>query len=166
MMNQPTLDTLAPLPWIPWHRTRRIYMYRREGKGRRCCVGTELIQFLAALAIFHQDVLKERMNRIKATWRNRCFKKVDDHPVHTIPNHHPTKMDVLPQTLVQIILSAKLLVLHSSTSPQPAATTFAFSSVFVLLLCLAPKNQINLCRYMTVCIALTVSLKLGKQLYL
>ena len=37
--------------------------------------GTEMIQFLAALAIFHQDDLKKRMNRIKATWRNRCFGK-------------------------------------------------------------------------------------------
>ena len=27
------------------------------------------------------------------------WKKKDDHPVHTIPNHHPTKLDVLPQLL-------------------------------------------------------------------
>ena len=47
--------------------------------------GTELIQFHAALAFLHQD----------------------DLPVHTIPNNHPTKMDVLPKTLDQIILTAK-----------------------------------------------------------
>ena len=51
--------------------------------------------------------LKIRMNRIKATWRNVCFEKIDDHLVHTIPNHHPTKMDVLPKTFVQIILATK-----------------------------------------------------------
>ena len=33
---------------------------RREGKGRRCCLGgTELIQFLAVLAILQQDDLKK-----------------------------------------------------------------------------------------------------------
>ena len=30
----------------------------------------ELIQFLAALAIFHQDDFQKRMNRIKTTWWN------------------------------------------------------------------------------------------------
>ena len=33
---------------------------------------TELIQFLAALAIMHQD---ERMNKKMATWLNGCFEK-------------------------------------------------------------------------------------------
>ena len=41
--------------------------------------------------------LNKRMNRIKATWRNGCFEKVDDHPVHTIPNHHPKTFKYLPQ---------------------------------------------------------------------
>ena len=36
----------------------------------------------------------------------------------SIPNHHPSKMDVLPKTFVQIILAAKCLVRHSSTSPN------------------------------------------------
>ena len=63
----------------------------------------------------HQDDLNKRMNRITATWRNECFGKMDDHNVHTIPNHHPTKM------------AFKYV-------PQPTATTFAFSSVFILLL--------------------------------
>ena len=52
-------------------------------------------------------ILKKRMNRIKATLRNGCFEKMDAHPVLTIPNHHPTKMDVLPKNVVQIILAAK-----------------------------------------------------------
>ena len=54
---------------------------------------------------------------------------MDDHPVHTKPNPHPTKIDVLPKTFLQVILGAKYLVQHSSMSPQPAATTFAFPSV-------------------------------------
>ena len=57
----------------------------------------------------------------------------DDHLVHTIPNHHPTKMDVLPKTLVQIILaanSAAIKYIH-----QPTSTTFAFFSVLILLQC-------------------------------
>ena len=64
--------------------------YRREGKCRRCCLGTELNRFLAALDIFHQDDFEEMMNRIKATWRNGCLEKLDDHPLHTIPNHAPS----------------------------------------------------------------------------
>ena len=67
--------------------------------------GTKLIQFLAALAIFLQNDLTKRMNRITATWRNGCFGKMDDHLVHTIPNHHLTKMDGLSKTVVQIILN-------------------------------------------------------------
>ena len=47
-----------------------------------------------------------------------CFEKIDDHPVHTIPNQYKTKMGVLPKTLVQIILAAKWLVRHSSTFPK------------------------------------------------
>ena len=41
----------------------------------------------------------------------------DDHTVHTIPNHDPTKMNVHPKTFSQIILAAKWLVSHSTTSP-------------------------------------------------
>ena len=43
---------------------------------------------------------------------------MDDLPVHTTPNHHPPKMEVLPKTFLQNILAAKLLVRHSSTSPK------------------------------------------------
>ena len=56
--------------------------------------------------------------------------QMDDHPVHTIPNHHPTKMDLLLKTFVQIILDANPLVQHSSTSPKTAATTFALITCF------------------------------------
>ena len=62
-------------------------------------------------------------------------KKVD-HRVHTTPNHHPTKRDVLPKTFLQINLAAKWLERHSSTSPQPTATTFALISVYSYILLL------------------------------
>ena len=84
----------------------------REGKGRRCCLGDGNDSIPAAIAIFHQADLKKRMNRRTATWRNGCFKRMFDHPVRTIPNHHPTKKDVLPKFVVQIILAAKWLVWH------------------------------------------------------
>ena len=58
------------------------------------------------------------MNRIMATSRNGCFEKINVHPVHTIPNHHPTKKDVLQKTFVQIILAANWLERHSRTSPN------------------------------------------------
>ena len=34
---------------------------------------------------------------------------MDDHLVHTKPNPHPPKMDVLPKTFFQITLAAKYL---------------------------------------------------------
>ena len=56
------------------------------------------------------------MNRIKAPWRNGFFKNMDDHPVHTTPYHHPTKMDFLTKTFLQIVHAARWLVQHSSSS--------------------------------------------------
>ena len=92
---------------------------------------TELIQFLATLAILHQDDLKKRMNRLKATG---CFEKLVDQLVHTIQNHHPTKMDVLPKGFLQIILAAQWLVRHSSTVFPPNQQRRPLPSVFILLL--------------------------------
>ena len=68
--------------------------------------GTKLLQFLAAPEILHKDDLNKRMNRRMDTQRNGFFGKMDDHPVHTIPNHHSSKMDVLSKTFLRIILSA------------------------------------------------------------
>ena len=91
-----------------------------------------MIQFLAALVISHQDDLKKRMNRIMATWENGCFEKIDDHSVHTIPNHHPPKVDVLPFKYV----------------PQLAATTFVFPSVFKLAISVNDSSCNNLFFYL------------------
>ena len=84
-------------------------------KGRRCCSwGTELIQFLVALAILHQDDLKKRMNRITATGRKRRLGKLviiwfTPHPLQTVTKPNSPKMDVLQKTFPQIILAAKRL---------------------------------------------------------
>ena len=36
----------------------------------------------------------------------RYFGKMDDHLVHTTPNHHPPEMDVIQKTFLKIILAA------------------------------------------------------------
>ena len=61
---------------------------------------------------------------------------MDDHPVHTIPNHHPNKLGcILTKTLVQIILAAKWLVRHSSTRPTTNRDDFC------LLFCICPSSM-------------------------
>ena len=64
--------------------------------------------------------------------------QIDDHPVHSTPNHHPPKMEILHKKFLQIILSAKWLVQHSSMSPNqqrrplPSLPSDSFSMVLVL----------------------------------
>ena len=82
------------------------------------------------------DDLKKWMNRMTATWRSGCFEEKKMIFRFTLPNCHSTKMAVIPKTFVQIILAAKWLVRHSSMFLQTTAMIFAFSSVFILLLCL------------------------------
>ena len=61
-----------------------------------------------------------------------------DHPVHTIPIHHPTQMDVLPKTLFKLSWLLQFMVSAAfKYVPQPTETTFAFSSVFFSLLSLS-----------------------------
>ena len=121
------LNFQFPLKEVPVLHRRRIKADEKAKVIAAVCV-TELIQFLTALAIFTRMIFKKkRINRITAPWRNGCFEKMDDHQVHSIRNYHPTKIDDLPKTFVQIIFAAKWLV-------RPTATTFAFSFVFILLL--------------------------------
>ena len=88
-----------------------------------------MILFLAALSILHQNDLKTRMNRINATWLNGRLEQIDDHPVHPPPNHHPPKMDVLPKTFLQSILTAKWLVGVSGSDDL----CFLFCLIIILL---------------------------------
>ena len=57
---------------------------------------------------------------------------MDDHLVHTIPNHHPTKMDNLPKTFLHVILAAIMISAAFKYVAQTAATTFAFSFMLPL----------------------------------
>ena len=79
---------LAPPTLLSLHNRRRI---KTEVKAKVVTAvwETDLIQFLAALDVFHKDDFKDRMNKIKATWRNGCFEKKDDHPVGTQPTKPP-----------------------------------------------------------------------------
>ena len=54
---------------------RRKIKTEEKAKVVAAVWGKEMIQFLAALAILHQDGLKKKINRITATQRNGCFKK-------------------------------------------------------------------------------------------
>ena len=67
-----------------YHRRRMTTEAKAKVVAAAC--GTELIQFLAALAFLHQDDLKKRMNKITATWRDGWLKKW---LIHITPNHDP-----------------------------------------------------------------------------
>ena len=59
---------------------------------------------------------------------------MDDHLVHTIPNNHPTKMDVLQKTLVKIILVAKWgIELHPTNNSDDLGLFF----------CLYPSSMVR-----------------------
>ena len=64
----------------------------------------------------------------------RIIQKMDNHPVHTTPNHWPPKINFLPELLSNNpcceLASAALKYV-----PQTAATTFAFSSVCFFFYC-------------------------------
>ena len=78
--------------------------------------------------------------------------KMKDQHAYTIPNYHPTKMDVLPKTFFQIVLAANWLVQHSRTYPQPTATTFAFAALSIEVVAV-PSLSIYILSY---CIVYTV----------
>ena len=90
-------------PRVPGTRTRR----RRIIHKRRSMV----------VAAAWETEWKKRMNIITATWWNGRFEKMD-YLVHATPNHHPSKIDVLLKTFLQILLAAKWLVRHSSMFPN------------------------------------------------
>ena len=70
-------------------------LYRREGKGRRCCLGDRIDQiscrFSARVIWRHGWIAKWTLGRM------------DDLPVRTTPNHHPAQMVFSPKIFLQII---------------------------------------------------------------
>ena len=118
-------------PWTTWARLSVAYTRmrssisypieeeesdRREDKGRRCCLGDGIHSIPYRTTDLPSEDLKKRMNRRTDDWQNGCFRKMDDHLVHTSPNYHPPKMDVLSKTLLQIV--ANWLERHSIPSPK------------------------------------------------
>ena len=75
------------------------------------------------------------------TWQSTVVaaEHLDDLPVLTIPNHHPSKMDVLLKTFLQIIRAAKWPVRHSSTSQNS-------SDDLCLLFCINPSSTVYVAR--------------------
>ena len=108
--------------------------------------GTELIQFLAALAILHQDDLNKgmNMNLSHSSYRPGAI-------------HYSFQIVLMQFILVFISSWCKIASAAGNginSVPQTAATTFAFSSVFILLQCSYPtliqlaaiKRNVNLQR--------------------
>ena len=106
-------------------------MQKRRQRSSLLLGEAELIQFLAALAILHQYGLMKRRNRRMDALKNGW----SGYPVHTTPNQHPAKIDVLQKTCLQITLAAKLSVQHSSVHPQTS------SDGLCLLFCIYPSSM-------------------------
>ena len=81
--------------------------------------GTRFIQFHAALLAPGWFEEKDEQKNRTDDWQNGCFRKIDGHLVYTTPNHHPSKIDVLPKTFLQIIHAAKWLRRHGRTRTSP-----------------------------------------------
>ena len=92
--------------------------------------GTAQIQFLAAPTILHQDDINKGMNSSYSAYNPGTM--------------HPILHIVLEQIILffksskcKIASTARIWIFYAS---QEAATTFAFSSVFILLLCVRRKS--------------------------
>ena len=92
-----------------WHRRRR----RQKKRQKSSLFGAQSsFNFMPFYRHLRPDDLKKWTNRQMDTWRNGSFRKLDDLP--------PTQNGCFfPKTFLQIILAAKWLVQHSSTSTSP-----------------------------------------------
>ena len=71
-----------------------------------------------------------------------------DHQVPTPPNRHPPKMNVLPETFIQIILAAKWQVQHSSTvrtfpNQQARPLPSLLFDSYAMLVCLCSGDRVQ-----------------------
>ena len=64
-----------------------------------------------------------------STWQNECFGKMDDHLVHTIPNHNPPKWMFCQKLFLKSSLLQNIYSASFKYVPQTTVTTFAFSSI-------------------------------------
>ena len=86
---------------------RRITTEEKAIKVVAAAWGMELLQLRTALEILLQDDLKKWTNRRMNTWRMDTSEKWMIIRFTPIPNHHPSKMYVLPSKFPRIILTAK-----------------------------------------------------------
>ena len=103
------------------HSTHRRTL-KTEGKAKVVAAvwGTELIKFLATLAIFHQDDWKKRMSRITATWRNGFFGRMIIRFTPYQTTTLPAKWRIFQKTFVQNVSS---LLLNSQCGIQVRSPT-------------------------------------------
>ena len=75
---------------------------------------------------------------------------MDDHPVHTQPNHHPPKMDILSKYFIQIceiILAAKCVCPPNSS--DDLCLLFCLILCLILILCSEGSKSHVLVQYCT-----------------
>ena len=114
---------------------RRRHRQKRRQRSSLLFGGNSSFNSMPHYRFEHQDDLNKRMNRRMYAWQNGCFRKINDHLVHTTPNQHPSKIDVLSKSFLQVILAAKWLVRHSSTvhSANSSDDLFLLFCLFLLL---------------------------------
>ena len=85
---------------------------------------------------FHRDELKKRMNRNIGyrTWQNRCFEKLDDHPIYTI-HTPPYHNGFSPKNFCYNHPCRQMVSAAFKYFPQTTATTL------FLLFCLYPSSM-------------------------
>ena len=110
---------------------------RRRQRSSLLFGGTDMIQFLVALAILHQDDLKKGLNSSYSSYRPGVI-----HPIFISSWCNSSYSSNLPGAFHLILQIVLVQNSYCSTAkkwidsvPQAAATTFAFSSVFIILLC-------------------------------
>ena len=67
---------------------------------------------------------------------------MDDHPVHTTPNHHPSKMDVFSKTFLHIIL-ASIWFVRYLRSPPTNSDDLCLLFCLILILCLDSSPSVS-----------------------
>ena len=134
------LNTVKKLPFTTRIRSQHSHIDSQCKQGglpgrnrQKRCLGNGIHSIPCCTTDSHQDDLKQGINRRTDAWQYGGLRKMDDHLVHTTPNHHPPKMDVLPKTFLQIILAANWLVQHSILSPKQQRRPLPSLHLFLLL---------------------------------
>ena len=122
-----TQNAYSPIVHMTQDHTRRIRQKRRQRSS-------QLLNHCRTI-YFPLGSFEEKDEQNDGYLRNGCFGKMDDHPVHTKPP--PYQDGYSSKKVVHIILAAKWLVRHSSTSPnqQRRHLPSLLSLSYAVLLC-------------------------------